>query len=46
MRSDQPRTTFETEQIRSLLEETKAKQGGSLQKVEVGEANLHWSHSL
>ena len=46
MPSDRERTTFESEQIEPLLEEAKAKRGGSLPNVEVGEANLHRSHSL
>jgi hypothetical protein len=45
MSSDQQRITFETEQIEPLLEEAKAKQGGSLPDVDIGEANLRWSRS-
>jgi hypothetical protein len=37
----QQRATFETKRIEPLLEEAKAKQGGSLPDVEVGEAILH-----
>lgn len=43
--SDQQRTTFETESIGPLFEEAKAKQGGNLPEVDVGEVDLHWSHS-
>jgi hypothetical protein len=45
MSSGQQRTTFETTQIEPLLEQARAKQGGSLPDVEAGEANLYWSHS-
>jgi len=45
MSPDQERTTFATEKIEPLLEEAKAKQGGRLPDVEVGEAILHWSRS-
>jgi hypothetical protein len=44
MHSDQQRTAFETKRIEPLLEEAKAKQGGSLPDVEVGRATLHLSH--
>jgi len=43
MSSGQQRTTFETTQIESLLEEAKAKQGET--DVEAREAILHWFHS-
>ena len=45
MSSGQQRTTFETTQIESLLEEAKAKQGESVPDVEAREAILYWCHS-
>ena len=43
--SGQQSTTFDTKPIEPLLEEARAKQGGSLPDVEAGEAYHHWSHS-
>ena len=40
--SGQQRTTFDTKQIESLLEQARAKQGGRLPEIDAGEAYHHY----